>query len=280
MLVFMPMLLALHAGVACMQPRPGSTGIQGDFIQVDLNGDIVVLSRDRGLLRKYSGMSVVAEAGGAGWEAGRFDSPAGLWARNGIDIFVADYGNHRVQRFDRNLTFISSFSTRDNENSSLRFGYPTGVALSRQGDLYICDGENSRILKVAGGNRVERFFGGFDAGKGRLKDPRGLEIGPQDRVYVHDGDHIVVFDPFGNYLRHISHESFSPQLLMSADSKGLLVIAGGLLIAMDADDRLRSVTPLAQLFSPPPVEARSMAVARDLLYLLTPEGIITAADPR
>src|SRR5437867_9667221 len=116
----------------------------GERIDIDIYGNIYILSADRNTLKVLSkDRTLKREIGGSGWENDQFDRPTGVWARNGIDVFVADYGNHRIQRFDRNLNYVSTLYTRDNPNPEERFGYPTDVAVSRLGDLFICDTENS-----------------------------------------------------------------------------------------------------------------------------------------
>jgi DNA-binding beta-propeller fold protein YncE len=208
----------------------------------------------------------------------------GVWARNGIDVFVADYGNHRVQRFDRNLAFVSSFSTRNRPNLDDRlpegragFGYPTDIAVSRHGDLFICDGENSRILKVIGLSKIEKTFGGFDAGKGLLHKPSQLEIGPNDNVYVHDGQRVVVFDNFGNFIRVIGEGVFAGTIYISADETGLIVLSDQNLLFFDRDDRLILTVGLHEMNVHSP---RAFVFSRGTAYFLTARGISAVADPR
>ncbi len=246
---------------------------------VDIHGASVLVNGEKNNVRLLSkNFTLLGEIGGSGWDNNQFDHPMGVWARNGIDVFVADYGNHRIQRFDRKLAYISTFSTRERTSPDERFGYPTDVAVSRLGDLFICDSENSRILKVVGLSKVERSFGGFDAGKGRLKKPNQIEIGPNDNVYVQDERRIVEFDNFGNFIREFSEEMFHGAPLLYADENGLGIVSENLLYAFDKDDRLQKTVALDPLLQEKKV--RSLVFSRDTMYLLTDAGIITAPDPR
>ncbi len=181
--------------------------IHGTAISVDIYGNMFVLDSESSTLACIQRTAHLCTKWGAGMEDHRFDRPAGIWARNGIDVYVADFGNHRIQRYDRTLTFVSSFSTRDNSNRDERFGYPSDVSLSRSGDLFICDTDNSRIIKVNRLNGVTVPFGGFGAGQGRLLHPLRAQVGPKDNVYVLDAPRVVVFDNFGNYLQDLSPAS-------------------------------------------------------------------------
>lgn len=190
-------------------PFRGSETRFGNFVRpsslsIDPQGNIYVADTGNNRIVKFSSEGkLLGEVGGYGWGALEFDRPHDVSATSGLNIYVADYGNHRVQRFDRSFNYISTLYTREDAEALKRFGYPTAVAVSKQGDLYIADGENNRILKITPFNTVERTFGGFDAGLGRLVRPRQIEIGSEDRVYVLDERQVVVFDYFGNYIRTI-----------------------------------------------------------------------------
>jgi len=260
----------------------GSDSIRGSQIEVDVHGNITLLETERNTIRRLTReLAPADQVGGSGWRNDQFDRPSGVWARNGIDVFVADYGNHRIQRFDRSLNFVSSLSTRESDNAAERFGYPTDVALSRLGDLYICDSENTRIVKVDRSNRVERSFGGFDAGKGRLRNPRTLEIGPRDRVYVLDGTRILVFDSFGNFMRQVAGGMFqgSPPVIF-ADEKGLVVLSSDVLYCFDEEDRLQASIALESLVAGRLENVRSLAFSAKKCYLLTDSGLLIVVDPR
>ena len=246
---------------------------------------MVLVDAEKNTVRLLSKeMKRIAEIGGSGWGDDQFDHPSGVWARNGIDVFIADYGNHRIQRFDRKLAFISSFSTRDRANADERFGYPTDVAVSRLGDLFICDSENARIVKVVGLSKIEKTFGGFDAGKGRLKKPNQLEIGPHDNVYVQDampdakqGSRVVVFDNFGNFIHIIGESMFPNGVQIYADENGLILLGAGKLFFFGENDRPELTV---ELESANINAARSFVFNRGIAYFLTSEGLVVTPDPR
>jgi DNA-binding beta-propeller fold protein YncE len=257
--------------------RPGSGGSAFD---VDINGKVYVLNPSRNTLQLFDNAGhLTREIGGPGWHDGEFDRPSGVWARNGIDVFVADYGNHRIQRFDRSLTFISSFSTRDSDNPGERFGYPTDVSLSRQGELYLCDSENGRIVKVDRFSQVERVFGDFGGGKGRLKSPSRLAVGPADAVYVIDGDRVAVYDPFGNYVHDLLQGVLHHPEALFAGSDVIIVADEGTLYFLDANERPTDAVPVSSLLPQAP-NIRSLNFTDGILRLLTSDGIMVAPDPR
>lgn len=258
-----------------------SSTIAGDRLDVDIYGNMFVASGDRNTVRLFSKDTVLLrEIGGSGWENDQFDHPAGIWARNGIDVFVADFGNHRVQRFDRSLNYVATYSTHESQNPDERFGYPTDVALSRLGDLFICDTENTRIVKVNRFTKVERVFGGFDAGTGRLRRPTQLEIGPQDYVYVLDGNRVLVFDTFGNFLHDLAAGVFKNPGCLYADNEGVVVLDDTVIYFFDLNERPVASILLQSLLSVPHSEILSIAFTKTTMYLLTSVGLFTLPSPR
>lgn len=153
--------------------------------------------------------NILRTNGGYGWSEGAFDEPSDIFATP-LSVFVADKNNHRIQRFDRDLNFISSLSTRQRENSEARFGHPTGCVVSNQGDLYILDSENLRIIKFdLFGNFIQNF-GGFDAGDFQLSKPVSLAVSSDNFIYVCDEPDVLIFDSFGNGVGRIkSDEQFN-----------------------------------------------------------------------
>jgi DNA-binding beta-propeller fold protein YncE len=264
--------VVLPAGWALAQSVP----VEGTDLDVDLYGTVYVLDAPSATLRVLDAdLKLVAVIGSPGWEEGRFDHPAAVWARNGLDIFVADYGNHRIQRFDRQLAFVSSFSTRESENSDERFGYPRGVALSRLGDLFIVDGENQRIVKVGGISRVERTFGGFDAGSGKLNQPSRIAVGPSDRVYVLDGARIMVYDVFGNFLTSLYEHMWKSPTALYADAERVLVVDDGKVFWFGPDHQLLGQLPVSGSSG----VVRGIARSRRKLFLLGEHGLAVLPDP-
>lgn len=135
--------------------------------------------------------------GGYGWDAASFDFPIDVFT-NALSVYVCDYNNHRVQRFDKDLNFISQLNTRESEISEERFGYPVSSVTSNIGDLFILDSENKRIIKFdLFGNFIQQF-GGYDAGNFSLNSPKKFAVTPENNLFVIDENRIVIFDQFGN----------------------------------------------------------------------------------
>ncbi|OLD64842.1 MAG: hypothetical protein AUI33_11935 [Ignavibacteria bacterium 13_1_40CM_2_61_4] len=238
---------------------------------VDPRGNVYVIDGGASKLLKLSPEGEVLETvGGYGWTDQAFDHPSDVIAPNGLDVYVADYGNHRIQRFDRNLNFVSSFSTRDDETAVVQFGYPRGVAQDRFGSLFITDGENKRIVKVNSSGGIESVFGDIGAGEGRLESPSRVRVSRDDRVYVQDMNRVVIFDIFGTFLGTLGNNSFRRLRSFTVDEKTVYVLDSCTVDAFPEGgkgDHLRVV--LTHETADDPCAPVDIDVRGDRLYVLT-----------
>lgn len=199
-------------------------------ISVGSAGFIYIADTGNQRIQKWtSGGVYVSQIGGFGWGKEQFDRPVDISARNGLDVFVADHYNNRIERYDKDLHFLASFVSSEQWSEDLRFGFPMGVDISSQGELFLLESENDRVLKLDILGTPQRSFGDFDTGAGRLTDPQRLLVTPQGVVFVTDLEpaSIVVFDIHGNWtdrmgngelLRPCGLASSDPDLLFVADA--------------------------------------------------------------
>ena len=76
------------------------------------------------LLKISSDGELLNRIGGFGWSDEQFDLPVDIWV-TGLDIFIADQNNHRIQRYDIELNFISSLEGVSEETGKIDFEYPS-----------------------------------------------------------------------------------------------------------------------------------------------------------
>ncbi|GBE05598.1 NHL repeat protein [bacterium BMS3Abin10] len=79
---------------------------------------------------------------------------------------------------------------------------PSDLAIGPNGDIYLVDGVNNRIIVVNKRGKWKFSFGRWGTGKGQFKQPVGIDISDNGKVFIADtGNHRVqVFDPKGNFL--------------------------------------------------------------------------------
>jgi len=144
----------------------------------------------------------IKSAGGYGWDDNLFDEPVDVFA-DPLSVYVADKNNHSIKRFDKNLNFISLLNKKESSYPEEQFGYPLSCATSNLGDLYFLDSENKRVMKFDVFGNFITSFGGIDAGKYQLKEPKQLAISSSNNIYIIDGSEIIIYDHFGNGINKI-----------------------------------------------------------------------------
>ena len=135
--------------------------------------------------------------GGKGTGGAEFDSPTGIAVDVNGNIFVADSGNGRIEKFSPTGAFLGVVGTKGSGHA--QFGQPNGIAIDRAGNIYVADAANHRVQKLApDGTRIAEWKGP-DTG---FYGPRRIAIGPDDSIYVVDQGRtrIVKFRPDGRVL--------------------------------------------------------------------------------
>jgi len=144
--------------------------------------------------------------GKQGWGEGQFDYPTFIDGSSGLDIFVSDGKNHRIQRLDLELNYISSLKTDlPDFNVELKFRTPAASLVLNSSELYVIDADNNRIVIYKDGRNPSSVFGDYKSGKGQLIHPVKILKDSRNFIYVLDKEQkaIVRFDNLGNFLNKL-----------------------------------------------------------------------------
>ena len=209
--------------------------------------------------------------GGYGWDQNTFDDPADVFA-DPLNIYVADKNNHSIKRFDRNLNFISLLYTRESDYSQEQFAYPLSCATSNQGDLFFIDSDNKRIMKFDIFGNFILNFGGFDAGKYQLSNPKQIAISSSNNIFVIDGSNIVIFDNFGNGNRIINLEKEIKSIRILFDQ--LVICVGDKIYHNYLRDPESTLTEIKINGIEINTKIISAILMNDKLYVLTPNELL------
>lgn len=161
-------------------------------------------------------------AAGFGYGAAAFDAAGNL--------YVADTGNYRIQKFDSHRRFITSWGSQGARDG--QFLRPLNVAVDGQGRVFVGDDLRGDIQVFDRDGGYLETWGGKDAGKGRLNSPGGITFDAEDNVWVTDinSNRILQFSPEGEFLQawgtygSTPGELFSPQAL-AVDAQGRVYVA-------------------------------------------------------
>ncbi len=122
-----------------------------------------------------------------------------------------------------------------------QFSYPRGIAVNSKGEIFVADSRNHRVQKFGPAKwQFMTEFGGFtnvggadqkklaSLSPGKLNEPNGLCIGPDDNVYVIDtwNARIQIFSSKGSLKKvFVSQDGFFGPREIAADSKGFIFVA-------------------------------------------------------
>lgn len=244
----------------------GSTGSgPGEFLHpeglsISQSGDIYVADTGNNRIQVFDSRgNFIRQKGDFGWEPATFNRPTALWAKRGFKIYVADSYNRRLQVFDIDLNFIGEITdtgyikgvavsehgdiyiSENNEVMKLsQFGEiissfgsgrlfnPAGIALGREGKLFVCDRGNNRIALF---NSFGDFIGSF--GSEVLMVPEDVDIGKLGEIIVADtGNHrIAAFNERGEVLSFVGDKGKGPGSFLRPS--GVAFGPGGSLFILD-----------------------------------------------
>jgi sugar lactone lactonase YvrE len=135
----------------------------------------------------FCAVSTMGSHDGVGTKA-RFFWPRGVAATQGGTLYVADTNNSTLRKIAPNglvTTIAGKVQTPgyvDGSASDARFNYPRGLALDKEGNLFVADQGNNVIRKMTPDGQVSTIANGYN-----FSAPYGMAIDRHGNIYVSAG---------------------------------------------------------------------------------------------
>ena len=148
----------------------------------------------------------VRQWGSQGNAAGQFQEPWGIAVDAQGTVFVADTWNHRIQKFDGQGRWLAGWGVFGDTGGTLGatnvFYGPRDIALDMQGNVWVSDTGNKRIVKFSADGEFIGQWGGEGASNGQFREPVGVAVDKDGNVYVADtwNQRVQKFDAAFNFL--------------------------------------------------------------------------------
>jgi sugar lactone lactonase YvrE len=185
-------------------------------VATDFSGNLFIADTNNNRIRKVNAHGIITTAAGTdaccAWGddgpaiASGLNNPGGITLDHSGDLYIADNLDHRIRKItsDGLIATIAGVGLPgyggDGGAATLaKLDQPLGVALGRDGSLYIADADNHRVRKItpqgtiqtSAGNGIQGFSGdGGPAINGQLDGPTQVAVADSGAYYILDGERI------------------------------------------------------------------------------------------
>ncbi|MDE2312727.1 MAG: NHL repeat-containing protein, partial [Elusimicrobia bacterium] len=142
---------------------------------------------------------------------GRVDSPRGVAVNPQGTVYVADAGNHRVEAFSPDGTFLFTIGpqlTLQGSTQTFTLEEPVAVVWDKEGFVYFIDQGLDKIFKCEPSGALVAAWGAPGDAPGDFEKPEALAFDGRDYLYALDGElkRVSVYGKDGGWMTDL----FSP----------------------------------------------------------------------
>jgi hypothetical protein len=152
-------------------------------LAIDSSGNLWVTDYQH--VEKYSSTGTLIASYGT---QGQFNLLEGIAIDSANHVYVADWGNNRIDELSSEGASIGQFGEKGTGNG--QFEGPFGIAIdARSGNIFVTDARDQRSqVFSSSGTFLGKFAGSFGSGEGQFNGPRGITIDSSGNAYIVDGN--------------------------------------------------------------------------------------------
>ncbi len=146
--------------------------------------------------------ALTGQFGKHGSGVSQLDTPGEIITMDGINVYVLDYFNNRIQRLNKRLEIVSSIGKSPMESFSQvkgeSIGRPKSMTISQRGDIFYIDEENNEIKKINSTGILDSRF----SSKINLNAPE-LIRSKDNYIFIAKKKSIYKYDYFGGFITEL-----------------------------------------------------------------------------
>jgi DNA-binding beta-propeller fold protein YncE len=179
-----------------------------------------------------------AKFGGTGFGLNELSSPISIDATDGLDVFVCDYQNNRIQKLDYKLNFITGFDFNQynlTAENSKKILYPAGITILSTGDIAVLINNSEFKAALIKSLSDVNIFMGSNFGYDRIGAPKKIVRGKELDLWILDGEtgESVNFSSTGQYIKRLKPEVTDNVLNITFFDNNLYMLTGKNIIKYD-----------------------------------------------
>ncbi|CAF1362531.1 unnamed protein product [Adineta ricciae] len=133
--------------------------------------------------------TVIAGTNTSGSNSNMLNSPHGIFVDNNLNLYVADFGNNRIQLFALGISTAVTIAGNGSSSPTITLNQPTCIVLDGDNHFFIVDSGNHRIIG-SGPNGFQCLVGcqGNGSTPNQLSHPSSLSFDSYGNMFVIDLD--------------------------------------------------------------------------------------------
>jgi len=137
-------------------------------LRIPLLATLLTLAGFASLAAAASPPAYLTQWGTFGTGNGQFAQPAGVALDGSGNVYVADTGNNRIQKFTASGIYLSQWGTAGSGNG--QFSGPFGITVAG-GSVYVVDSGNRRVQVFTTAGAYVTQWGSLGSGNGQFQQP-------------------------------------------------------------------------------------------------------------